>query len=168
MEGLETLTALQSLWLGKNKIEEISNLAHFGVLRQLDVQNNRLTAIGSGLQELITLQELYLACNAIETVEGLPVGSPLSTLDLSTNPIKSLDGIQQHRTLEELWMTKSALTTYDDLEPLRNLPSLTCIYLEHSPVAQFADYRDRLVALIPTLEQLDAIVLLSDASRSLK
>ncbi len=167
MQGLETLTALQSLWLGKNKIEEISNIGHFTVLRQLDVQNNRLTAIGSGLQELTALRELYLACNAIETVEGLPEGSPLSTVDLSTNPIRSLDGIQQHRTLEELWMTKSALTTYDDLEPLRSLPSLTCVYLEHSPVAQFPDYRDRLTVLIPTLEQLDAIVLSAD-SRSLK
>jgi protein phosphatase 1 regulatory subunit 7 len=167
MEGLETLTALQSLWLGKNKIEEISNIGHFSVLRQLDVQNNRLTTIGSGLRELTALRELYLACNAIETVEGLPEGSPLSTVDLSTNPIRSLDGIQLHRTLEELWMTKSALTTYDDLEPLRSLPSLTCVYLEHSPVAQFPDYRDRLTALIPTLEQLDAIVLSAD-SRSLK
>jgi protein phosphatase 1 regulatory subunit 7 len=159
MQGLETLTSMQSLWLGKNKIEEISGIGHLSKLRQLDVQNNRLAAIGAELMELTALEEVYLACNAIETVRGLPEGSPLSTVDLSNNPLKSLDGIESHPTLEELWMTKSALSTYDDLEPLRSLPALTCVYLEHSPVAQHPDYRQRLVALVPTLEQLDAIVL---------
>jgi protein phosphatase 1 regulatory subunit 7 len=151
MQGLETLTSMQSLWLGKNKIEEISGIGHLSKLRQLDVQSNRLAAIGAELMELTALEEVYLACNAIETVRGLPEGSPLSTVDLSNNPLKSLDGIESHPTLEELWMTKSALSTYDDLEPLRSLPALTCVYLEHSPVAQHPDYRQRLVALVPTL-----------------
>ena len=160
MQGLETLTSLQSLWLGKNKIEAITCVSHLSLLRQLDVQNNRLVAIGcDSIIELTALQELYLACNSIETVDGLPVAAPLVTLDLSNNPIRTLEGIQQNQTLEELWMTKSALTSYDDLEPLRSLPSLTCVYLEHSPLAQFGDYRQRLVSLLPNLEQLDAVML---------
>jgi Leucine-rich repeat (LRR) protein len=157
MDGLQSLSSLQSLWLGKNKIEEIgggtstycvsfclltghcahtrihasirsivkshtvlcthlitycgTRLSHHippswpppyltgigshSLLRQLDIQNNRLTSIGSALLPLSNLSELYLACNAIETVAGLPNSLRLNTVDLSNNPITSLEGIQQ-------------------------------------------------------------------------
>ena len=62
-------------------------------------------------------------------------------LSLSLSPYHSLSFIpslsfSQHVTLEELWMTKSALETFESLEPLRSLPVLTCVYLEHSPIAK--------------------------------
>ena len=67
---------------------------------------------------------------------------PLSlSFSLSLSPYHSLSFIpslsfSQHVTLEELWMTKSALETFESLEPLRSLPVLTCVYLEHSPIAK--------------------------------
>jgi len=70
MEGLDTLTSLRSLWLGKNKIEKIENIQNLSQLTQLDVQNNRLTSI-TGLGGLAALEELYLACNAINDPSGL-------------------------------------------------------------------------------------------------
>ena len=42
----------------------------------------------------------------------------------------------QHPSIEELWMTKSSLDTLESLEPLRELPALVCVYLEHSPIAK--------------------------------
>ena len=33
-------------------------------------------------------------------------------------------------------MTKSALSSFESLQPLRALTALVCVYLEHSPVAQ--------------------------------
>ena len=42
----------------------------------------------------------------------------------------------QHPSIEELWMTKSALDSLESLQPLRNLPSLVCVYLEHSPISK--------------------------------
>jgi protein phosphatase 1 regulatory subunit 7 len=72
MEGLSTLTSMQSLWLGKNKIEEIGGgIGSFLSLKQLDIQNNRLTSLGSELLGLTSLCELYLACNGLETVQGI-------------------------------------------------------------------------------------------------
>ena len=156
MSGLETLTSLQSLWLGKNKIEAIAGIGHLPRLRQLDLQNNRLTGLGDGIVGLTSLEELYLACNSIGSIDGLPAGSPLSTLDLSTNQIASVEGIQTHQHLTELWMTKSLLSSFEALHPLTLLPSLSCLYLEHSPIATDYEYRLRITAIIPSLEQLDA------------
>jgi len=156
IQGLATCTNLESLWLGKNKIEEISGVEGLSKLRQLDVQNNRLRCIGSCLMTLPCLEELYLACNAIESVDGLPPLSPLNTVDLSTNRLSSISGIQQHKTLSELWMTSSLLSTFESLEPLVELPQLECLYLEHSPIATDFEYRMRITKMIPSLVQLDA------------
>jgi protein phosphatase 1 regulatory subunit 7 len=80
IEGLENCTALNSLWLGKNKIETVDGLETLVNLKQLDIQNNRLTSLGTGLQHLHQLQELYLACNGLPNVEGLPTVSQLQTI----------------------------------------------------------------------------------------
>lgn len=41
----------------------------------------------------------------------------------------------------------------------RQVDSLTTIYLEHNPAAAAPDYKQRLLALLPKLQQLDANVL---------
>lgn len=158
IEGLETNTKLKSLWLGKNKIEKIEGLSTLVNLEQLDIQNNRLTSLGDGLRNLSQLKELYLACNRISSVEGgLPQPpAKLETVDLSTNGLASLTGIQEYPTLQELWLSSSALDAYTALEPLTSLPGLTCLYLEHSPIAKDFEYRITLTRMLPTLEQLDA------------
>eukprot|EP00605_Chrysophyceae_sp_TOSAG23-4_P002745 GSChrysophyteH1.ASY1.ANO1.3024.1 assembled CDS len=153
--GLETLSALESLWLGKNKIDRICGIQGLSKLRQLDCQNNRLDRSRSGISQLESLQELYLACNSIREPHGLPVRSPLRTLDLSSNGVEGLGCVPSLRHLEELWMTSSHLDNFDKLQGLRDLP-LECLYLEHSPLAADFEYRKKLTALVPTLQQIDA------------
>jgi len=88
---------------------------------------------------------------------GLPTpSSSLHTIDLSSNPIESITGVEHIHTLEELWMTSTQLKTMEDLTPLVALPALSCVYLEHSPLAQMQGYHEKLQALIPTLVQIDA------------
>ena len=90
-------------------------------------------------------------------MEGrLPAGGPLRVVDLSSNHIQSIAGISACQRLEEVWMTASDLSTFDDLQELSMLPQLNCIYLEHSPISKHTSYTDRLKAMIPTLTQIDA------------
>ncbi len=156
IQGLETNTALKSLWLGKNKIEAITGLENLVNLRQLDVQHNRLTTLGDGLRHLSHLEELYLAWNSIPDLQGLPVPSSLNTVDLSKNQIASLEGVTEHTGLEELWLSYSLLSTFESLAPLSLLPGLNCLYLEHSPIAKDYEYRKTITKLVPSLQQLDA------------
>lgn len=163
MEGLEGLTALQSLWLGKNKITAITSVSHMKVLKQLDVQNNRLEHLGDELPQLVALQELYLASNGLTSLAGLPTSEQapkLGTIDLSRNRIASLSGIESLTLLEELWMSSNLIP--DDvgaLSPLTHLPHLTCLYLEHCPIAANKtpqEYRECVLRSLPSLTQLDA------------
>jgi len=178
--GLDTLTCLQSLWLGKNKIEKIEDINRLPCLRQFDCQNNRLTTLiwddekkgesgdvatdgdsvgaasNTGIAGLTTLEELYLACNALQNLHGMPQQSPLDTIDLSTNQINSLAGVESLQHVTELWMTSSKLSSFEELEPLQALPKLECLYLEHSPLASDFEYRMKVTAMLPSLQQLDA------------
>ena len=166
MEGLGHLTSLNSLWLGKNKIELIADLDELSNLRQLDVQSNRLTSI-TGLKGLSSLEELYLACNQIISPSGLAqlptvsrndVNAPLlSTLDLSSNKVTSLEGLEGLRRLSELWMTANSLASYTSIEILTTLPELSCLYLEQSTLSAQPDYRDKVLSMLPNLTQLDAL-----------
>ena len=99
VEGLDALTNLEELWLGKNKITKLQvrtlgfpvsqffvipcpqNLGALKSLRILALQSNRLTKI-EGLDELTNLEELYFSHNGIERLEGLDnnvrrLGSPV-------------------------------------------------------------------------------------------
>jgi len=45
---------------------------------------------------------------------------------------------------------------YDCLAGLAELPALSCLYLEHNPIAGDFEYRMRIARALPQLEQLDA------------
>lgn len=155
MDGLSSLRSLESLWLGKNKIESIEGICELSNLRQLDVQNNRLVSI-TGINDLIHLEELYLASNAITSVDGIPTAGTLSTIDLSRNKLSNLAGIEAQIMLEDLWLSSNQFETFDFLEHVQMLPKLTTIYLEHNPISRDYEYRMRLSAAVPSLEYIDA------------
>lgn len=164
MTGLQHLGAsMQSLWLGKNKITEVSHIQQMVNLRQLDVQSNRLTTLGDGIRTLHNLEELYLAHDKIESIEGcLPEVTDehppkLNTIDLTANGLKSLVGFEQQVEIEELWIGSSGVASFEDVTPLQALPKLNCLYLEHSPISADFEYRLRISKLLPALEQLDAV-----------
>lgn len=87
---------------------------------------------------------------------GLPVHSPLAIVDLSSNKLQSVAGIDACRHLEELWISGCALDSFEQLVPLQALPSLTCLYLEHSPLWSNTFYKQRVMEMLPELVQIDA------------
>ena len=65
--GLEPLTNLRVLMLGKNRIRKIECLAHCPKLSVLDLHGNRIGAI-VGLDKLTELKVLNLAGNRIRDI----------------------------------------------------------------------------------------------------
>jgi Leucine-rich repeat (LRR) protein len=103
--GLDRGPALESLWLGRNKIAVIEGLSCLaGSLRRLSIQSNRLTEIGSGLSALTGLEELYLSHNALTSMAGVEALTRLRVLDLAANRITKLQGVERITQLKEFWV----------------------------------------------------------------
>jgi Leucine-rich repeat (LRR) protein len=96
------LTALEELWLGKNKITEIKGLDTLTNLKILSIQSNRLTSI-TGLSNCTQLEELHISHNALTEVSGLENNVNLKVIDISSNPIEHLSGFSHLNRLQELW-----------------------------------------------------------------
>ena len=150
--------------------------AHRAKTSSVDLQSNRLRALGNALSSLTRLEELYLSHNAITSlVEGatsdaassttetrtLCLGplATLHTIDLSSNRLTSLDGFEGCAGLRELWVASNIVADYEAVSVAgAALPDLDCVYLEHNPVAKEWDYRSKVREIFPALGQIDATV----------
>ena len=160
IEGLGGLAGLKELWLGKNKITEVgAGLSSLVSLERLSIQSNRLEAVG-GLASLGMLEELYLSHNGIAALdeESLPavLGEHLNTLDVGCNRLRSLDHLAHLESLTDLWANGNRVDAFGEVEKLVPLTQLETIYLEHNPLAADFEYRKRVAATLPTLQQIDA------------
>ena len=156
LEGVGACVGLQELWLGKNKITAMDeHLAGLTNLVRLDIQCNRITEI-THLETLTNLEELYLSRNGISKAGGLATLANLNTIDLSNNRLTSTEGLEVAPMLEEVWLSANQVASFDAVAPLQALPAVSCVYLEHNPIAGEFDYRQQLKAMLPTLTQIDA------------
>jgi protein phosphatase 1 regulatory subunit 7 len=89
IENLDSLTQLQQLWLGRNRISEIANLRSLTNVRQLSLQANRLESM-AGVGVMLGLEELYLSQNGIKRMEDLAPLTKLTVLDLAQNAIEKV------------------------------------------------------------------------------
>lgn len=118
---------------------------------------------------MMSLEELYLSENFIKQIDGVSSLTNLIILDYSYNQISKLNGIENLQKLEEFWVlffkitlnlyyykvNKNKIENFDDLEILKINPTIKTIYLSMNPVADFPSYREKLMSLLPNLEQID-------------
>ena len=145
-------------------------------LRILSLQANRLTKI-ENLDNLIYLNELYLSDNGITKIEGLNKLVNLHVLDLANNKIERIENVHDLKALEEFWFNQNLLALWEDIDMLKMLPNLKCLYMEHNPIYYVNNrkpsgmtastnetdvlnsaYRRKIIFALPNLEQLDATI----------
>lgn len=83
----------------------------------------------------------------------------MTTLDVGANRIASIPTeLQALTALEDLWLNDNRIERFDDAERLLPLrASLRTLYLERNPLAKDFEYRMKLEALLPELDQIDAV-----------
>ncbi|GJS83953.1 protein phosphatase 1 regulatory inhibitor subunit PPP1R7 [Tanacetum coccineum] len=155
---LRSLTNLQELWLGRNRIKSI-NLCGLRCIKKLSLQSNRLTSM-KGLEECVALEELYLSHNGIAKMEGLSTLANLRVLDVSSNKLAAVEDIEMLTCLEDLWFNDNQLASLDGIAEAvsGSREKLTTIYLEHNPCAKLSNYVTALREIFPNIEQIDSEV----------
>ena len=90
---------------------------------------------------------------------NLPVAPTPTPTTPTTNATHQRPRQQRHLPTPPTNATHQRHPALPLVAPLEALPAVSCVYLEHNPVASEVDYRERLKTMLPTLTQIDAIAL---------
>lgn len=105
-----------------------------------------------------TLRELLISSNGLTSLAGVAVLTELELLDVSANRIESLadSHLDKLARLTELWCTSNKLTSFQEVErELGAVPQLVSVMLEANPLARDVQYRNKLLAALPRLTEID-------------
>jgi len=158
IEQLEGKDQLRQIWLGKNRIESLIGFPTLLNLTILALPNNRLTSM-KGVESCVNLEELYLSFNGIQQIEGLDTLARLKILDLAANMIERVTGLEHLKELTDLWLNDNKIASFDGMQEAlaSQRQSLTCIYLENNPLHTRSPlYRATVLEMFPNLQQLDS------------
>ncbi|KAK2151628.1 hypothetical protein LSH36_356g02050 [Paralvinella palmiformis] len=125
---------VRELYLGENKVTDVTDLSRFKNLYCLWLNSNKLRSVNC-LSENFRLAELYLQNNEITTITGsLRHLTSLQVLFLHNNQLQKLEVVVQE---------------------LENMQKLHTLNLFYNPVAQEPEYRQYVIYKIPSIELLD-------------
>lgn len=138
ISGLDDLTNLRELHVGKNGVKKIEGLNSLINLKVLKINNSVLDKI-EGLENLRNLEVLDLSYNLITKIEGLEKLIKLRDLDLSNNSIIEIEGLENLDSLEKLNLSKNKLFDVKGLNKLRYLEDLD---LSHNWITEMKGLKD--------------------------
>ncbi|GJQ10826.1 hypothetical protein GpartN1_g4967.t1 [Galdieria partita] len=126
-------------------------------VKELYLDNQCRTSKPAGLEDFSSLTFLSLNNIGLTSLEGLPRLPKLTTLETSDNMISTGLSVLANAAprLEVLKLGGNRLANFKDLESLSRLKNLRVLDLYGNPVTNSTDYREKVFAMIPSLEILD-------------
>jgi len=100
LNGVESCSSLQTLWLQGNQIRDVSPLSNSTNLQYLYLSYNRVTEI-SPLSNLTKLQRLWLQNNQIDDISPLSGLTDLQEVNLRSNQIRDISPLVSNSGLGE-------------------------------------------------------------------
>ncbi|ESP03295.1 hypothetical protein LOTGIDRAFT_176394, partial [Lottia gigantea] len=126
IQNLNDNLDIRELKLYDNRIKVIENLDHLKELSCLQLQHNRIRAIGKGLSQLKKIKTLRLDSNLLLKLETSDFIScvQLTSLDLSFNMLDNLSALSYLPNLEELSASGNRLRKVNELSRCKGLVEL--------------------------------------------
>jgi len=152
---ITSLTELKALILNHNRIKTLDNLASLTNLNTLVLSHNSIETIPP-LPTLSSLTKLSVAHNSVRLVPDLSANAELKELRLNDNKILRLpESIRQCSALEIVDLGNNHMREWTDVAALGSLLHLVNLNLKGNPVSEKEDYKEKILALIPSLRVLD-------------
>lgn len=119
IQGLETLVNLELLELSDNRIKAVENLDSQHNLRELRLGRNEIRKIAN-ISHLSKLRLLSIEVGCLRTLGGALVGI------FQGNRIMKLENLGTLVDLEELYVSKQGIETFDGIQKLVRMPPGRC------------------------------------------
>jgi len=125
-------------------------------IKELVLDNCRSTQIVGLTDEFCNLEILSLINVGLTSLKGYPKLPNLKKLELSDNRISGgLNYLNGSPKLTTLNLSGNKISTLDALEPLKEFKNLKHLDLFNCEVTNTESYREKVFALLPTLQYLD-------------
>ena len=145
ISALARLTNLTILQVHQNQIKDISPLAELRNLTELDLFDNEISDIVP-LVQLTNLTDLSLDGNQINDISSLGELVNLKNLSVTTNNIADISALKGLTNIERLYLQENSIV---DISALANLSKLQVLYLDYNPIEH--------IALLPGLNSLEVL-----------
>lgn len=165
LEGIEKLSKLESLWLRRNNIVDITPLASLTSLKELDIAENNVTdftpienltnlvSLGIGdnnsnisdlsfLKNLTKLESLYAPWCGITNINALSDLTKLNYLNLNSNSITDITPLKKLNKLDYLQLDNNQIV---DISILEHLTNITSIFIDNNPIDK--EQKDKFFAI---------------------
>jgi len=93
--------------------------------------------------------------NGISKIERLENLKKLKILDLSDNPVEHIVNVKELQNLEEFWLTRGKITSFEELKGLQDNKKLHTIFMEANPISTDPQYRNKIIVYLPQLLTID-------------
>lgn len=134
LTGIEQLTSMEALGLGRNSISNLAPLASMIQLNALDLRSNNITDI-SPLGNLINLKYLEIGDNQIASTSSLSPLIALEELWLYVNDVGDISGLANMTKIKVLNFYGNEVTNID---VLANMPDLNKLDLTHNQISDIS------------------------------
>lgn len=101
------------------------------------------------------LKILLLQSNLISKIENLYKLKKLEYLNLAVNNIEKIENLEQLESLNKLDLTLNFIGDLTSVESLKDNYNLRDLYLTGNACADFPNYRDYVIVVLPQIQRLD-------------
>ncbi|ORX61796.1 L domain-like protein [Hesseltinella vesiculosa] len=153
---IANMTQLKALILSKNEIKRIKYLNHLTQLNTLVLSYNNIRTLPS-IQAMTQLTKVNLSHNQFSIIPDLTAQAAcLKELRLNDNQITTIPAtLRQCHALETLDLGNNLIENWSNLAALGSLVQLHNLNLKGNPIANKDSYREKILALVPTLRVFD-------------
>ncbi|KAJ1878981.1 hypothetical protein LPJ57_003095 [Coemansia sp. RSA 486] len=146
---------LKALILGQNKISKIEYLDGLLNLNTLVVSQNEISKIPE-MPLLKELTKISAAHNKISDIPDLTQYPKLKEIRLNDNRIAAVpESIRGCTGLKVVDLGNNKIDSWSSVAPLTSIPYLHNLNLKGNPVCEQANYREKVIEMIPSLRVLD-------------
>ena len=108
-----------------------------------------------GIDSFESLKELNLWGNNIDDISLLSEMPLLEIISLSMNHIKDLSVFKNLKNLKELYLKDNQISDFNQIQHLKDCKKLEILCLEDNPISKQANYRKKILEILPFLKKLD-------------
>ena len=152
LSGLETAIELKIIQAADNQLTDINGLTNCTVLREVNLNNNKISDISLLSKSAAELQYVYLNNNSVSDISALKGTGKLTYFSIDNNKVGSISPLAQSTLLVSI---SAAGNELKDLNGIKDLENLKYFFFANNKLTDISALKTRLAAAKNSVSMID-------------